>query len=95
MIIPFYFGGKDRIRVAVIGGGYADFAAIVAIREYGKDAEITLIDPRSSQLKITHLQRIFGRKNNKLSVPFADLASRFRFRHVCKGLKTDHEIMRK
>lgn len=95
MIIPFYLGGKDRIRVAVIGGGYAGFAAIAAVREYRKDAEITLIDPRESQLKITHLQTIFCRKSNKLSVSFTDLASRFRFRHVCKGLKIDNETMRK
>ena len=93
MIIPFYFGGKDRLRVAVIGGGYAGFAAIAAIREYRKDAEITLIDPRSAQLKITHLQTIFGRKHNNISVSFSDLASRFRFRHVRKSLKFDNEIL--
>ena len=47
MLMPFYIAGRSRLRVIIVGGGYAGVAALEALREQRMDAEIVLIDPRT------------------------------------------------
>lgn len=89
MFIPFYLPGKDRLRIVIVGGGYAGLAALVTLREHRTDAEIVLIDPREHHLKITHLHESFRRPLGDFRLPFQVLETRFGIRHIRAAMTPD------
>lgn len=94
MFIPFYFPSKDRLRIVIVGGGYSGLSALATFCEHRRDAEITLIDPRTHHLKITHLHESFRRTLSDFRVPFHTLEKRFGIRHIQAELPCDLEILR-
>jgi NADH dehydrogenase len=94
MFIPFYIPSRDRLRVVIVGGGYSGLAALVTLREYCRDAEIVLIDPRSHHLKITHLHESFRRPLADFRLPFAALEKRFGIRHIQAELPFDEALLK-
>jgi NADH dehydrogenase len=94
MFIPFYFPGKDRLRIVIAGGGYAGLAALATLREHRPDAEIVLIDPRSHHLKITRLHESFRRPLADFMIPFQALEKRFGIRHLQAELPLDEEALK-
>ncbi|CAL1239278.1 NAD(P)/FAD-dependent oxidoreductase [Candidatus Methylocalor cossyra] len=89
MFIPFYVPGTERLRVVVVGGGYAGLAALITLREQRRDAELVLIDRSPHHLKITRLHESFRRPWSDLRVPFRALEQRFGFRHLQAELELD------
>lgn len=94
MFIPFYFPRKDRLRIVMVGGGYAGLAALATLREHRPDAEIVLIDPRPYHLKITHLHETFRRPLADFRLPFRVLESRFGIRHLQAELPMDEAALK-
>lgn len=93
MLIPFYIGGRGGLRVVIVGGGYAGLAALEALRAYRRDAEITLIDPGSSHLKITHLHEALRWPARDFKVSFRTLERRFNARHIQASLDFDQHLL--
>ena len=77
----------------IIGGGYAGMAALTALTKYTKNIDITVVEPREKHLKITHLHETFRYPLSDLLVPFADLATRFNFRHIQAKLSFDENLL--
>jgi NADH dehydrogenase len=94
MFIPFYFPGKDRLRIVIVGGGYAGLAALATLREHSPDAEIVLLDPRPHHLKITRLHESFRRPLADFRIPFQALEKRFGIRHLQTALSFDEELLK-
>jgi NADH:ubiquinone reductase (H+-translocating) len=94
LIVPFYIAGNDRLRIAIVGGGYAGLAALEALCEHRPDAEIVLIDPRSHHLKISHLHETFRRPRTDFEVSFQALEKRFNMRHIQEALEFDESAVR-
>jgi NADH dehydrogenase len=92
--VPFYIAGHHRLRVAIVGGGYAGLAALEALCEHRPDAEILLIDPRSHHLKISHLHETFRRPLTDFEVSFQALEKRFNMRHIQEALEFDESTVR-
>lgn len=91
--LPFYIPRKKRIKVVIVGGGYAGMAALTALTRYTENIQITLIDPREKHIKVTHLHETFRYPLSDLQVPFSDLAARFGFRHIQEKLFFDENIL--
>lgn len=91
--LPFYIPNLKRIKIVIIGGGYAGMAALTALTKYTKNIDITVVDPREKHLKITHLHETFRYPLSDLLVPFADLATRFNFRHIQTKLLFDENLL--
>ena len=91
--LPFYLPRKERIKVIIVGGGYAGMAALTALTRYAENIEITLIDPREKHIKVTHLHETFRYPLSDLQVSFADLAARFGFRHIQEKLLFDEDTL--
>ena len=75
----------------IVGGGYAGIAALTTFLRYMPDASITIIDPRSHHIKITHLHETFRNPLQDFMVPFSSLEQRFGCRHICAELLTTEE----
>lgn len=82
MFLPFYLPTQKRLKVVVIGGGYAGIAAIATLSRYGSDVDITIVDPKEKHIKITHLHETLRYPLSDLLVPFSDIAKRFNCRHI-------------
>lgn len=80
-----------RLKLIIIGGGYAGISALVTLRRQAPDAEITLIDPRPSHLIITRLHETVHRPLEKIQVPYSLLARRFNFIHKQKTVRFDED----
>jgi NADH:ubiquinone reductase (H+-translocating) len=80
--LPFYVPRHKRLKIVIAGGGYAGIAALMTLHRFMPEAEITLIDPNSDHLKITHLHETFRYPLSDLLVPFSILEQRFGCRHV-------------
>jgi len=93
--LPFYMPGKGRLRVVIVGGGYAGVAALVTLLRHRPDAEVTVVDPRSRHIKVTHLHETFRRPLRDFLVPFEILAQRFGCRHVCAELAPSGEDLQR
>ena len=91
--LPFYIPKLKRIKIVIIGGGYAGMAALTALTSYTKNLDITVVDPREKHLKITHLHETFRYPLSDLLVPFANLATRFNFRHLQAKLSFDEDLL--
>jgi NADH dehydrogenase len=70
-----------RVKVIVIGGGYAGLATVIELRHSLPEAKIHVIDPRENHLKITHLHQTLRYPLSDYQIPFAVLAKRFAFVH--------------
>ncbi len=92
-LLPFYIPGKRRINVIIVGGGYAGMAALTTLKQYASNVDITLIDPNTHHLKITHLHETFRYPLSDLLVPFSELEKRFGCRHVQVALTVNGAML--
>jgi len=92
-LLPFYIPGKKRIKVIIVGGGYAGMAALTTLKQYASNVDITVIDPNEQHLKITHLHETFRYPLSDLHVPFSDLGKRFNCRHIQDSLTVDSAML--
>jgi len=92
--LPLYIPKSARPKIVIIGGGYAGIAALTTLRRYSPDAEITLIDPGTHHLKITHLHETFRYPLSDLLVPYSLLEQRFDCRHICSALAVNEVALR-
>ena len=84
--LPFYIPRREQLKIVIIGGGYAGIAALTTLLRYMPDANITIIDPRSHHIKITHLHETFRYPLQDFLIPFPILEQRFGCRHICAKL---------
>lgn len=81
-ILPFNIAKQKKLRVVIVGGGYAGLAALTNLLQFAPETTITLIDPREQHLKITHLHETFRYPLTDLLVPFTDICKRFACRFI-------------
>jgi NADH dehydrogenase len=91
--LPFYIPENRQLKIAILGGGYAGISAMTSILRYMPEAIITLIDPRSQHVKITHLHETFRYPLEDILMPFAALEERFGCRHVCTELTPQEDTL--
>ncbi|SEK48660.1 NAD(P)/FAD-dependent oxidoreductase [Nitrosovibrio tenuis] len=91
--LPFYIPGRKQLKIVIVGGGYAGVAALVTLLRHMPDARITIIDPRSHHLKITHLHETFRYPLQDFLIPFSILEDRFGCRHICASLSIDERTL--
>ncbi len=84
--LPFYVPGNKQLKVVIAGGGYAGIAAMTTLLRYMPEVSITIVDPRTRHVKITHLHETFRYPLDDFLIPFSVLESRFGCRHVCAEL---------
>ena len=84
--LPFYIPQRKKLNIVIVGGGYAGITALTTFVRYMPDANITIIDPRSHHVKITHLHESFRYPLQDFMVPFSSLEERFNCRHICAEL---------
>lgn len=84
--LPFYVPGNKQLKIVIVGGGYAGIAAMTTLLRHMPEADITIVDPRSQHVKITHLHETFRYPLEDVLVPFSALENRFGCRHVCAEL---------
>ena len=84
--LPFYIPQRKKLNIVIVGGGYAGITALTTLVRYMPDANITIIDPRSHHIKITHLHESFRYPLQDFMVPFSSLEERFNCRHICAEL---------
>ena len=92
-LLPFNITRKKRLKVVIAGGGYAGLAALTNLLQFAPDTEITLVDPKSQHLKITHLHETFRYPLNDLLIPFTIIESRYGCRHVAASLSFDADML--
>lgn len=92
--LPFYIPANKRLKIVIVGGGYAGIASLAALKHYAPEIDITIIDPKEQHLKITHLQETFRYPLSDLLVPFADLAANFGCHYKCAALTMDEDTLR-
>ena len=92
--LPFYIPINKRLKVVIVGGGYAGVAALATLTHYAPDIDITIIDPKEQHLKVTHLHETFRYPLSDLLVPFADLEASFGCRHVRAALTLSEDTLR-
>ena len=92
--LPFYIPQRKNLRIVIIGGGYAGIAALTTFLRYMPDASITIVDPRSHHIKITHLHETFRYPLQDFMVPFTSLEQRFGCRHICAELPITEDNIR-
>jgi len=90
--LPLYIPGSKRLKIVIAGGGYAGIAAMSTLYRYMPEAEVTLIDPKTEHLKITHLHETFRYPLADFLVPFSILTQQFGCRHIQHSLNitADH-----
>jgi NADH dehydrogenase len=69
-------------KILILGGGYAGLAALVALRERWREAEIVLVDPADCHVHRTRLHERIRRPETRSHLPFKVIERRFRCRHV-------------
>ncbi|MDE2366961.1 MAG: FAD-dependent oxidoreductase [Betaproteobacteria bacterium] len=87
--LPFYIPRHKQLKIVIVGGGYAGIAALVTLSRYMPESRITIIDPRSHHLKITHLHETFRYPLQDFLIPFSMLEDRFGCRHIRASLNID------
>lgn len=81
-LLPFYIPGRKRIKVVIVGGGYAGMTALTTLKQYASNVDIIIIDPNEHHLKITHLHETFRYPLSDLQVAFSEVETRFNCRHI-------------
>lgn len=92
--LPFNIAKQKRLKVVIIGGGYAGLAALTNLLQFAPDTDITLIDPRIQHLKITHLHETFRYPLTDLLIPFTDIENRFGCRHISTSVNFDQNKLK-
>lgn len=92
-LLPLYIPKNRHLKIVIAGGGYAGIAAMITLRRYHPDAEITLIDPRINHLKITHLHETFRYPLADFLVPYTVLEQRLDCRHIRGVLSVDESLL--
>lgn len=87
--LPFYIPQRKKLKIVIVGGGYAGIAALTTFLRYMPDADIIIVDPKSQHIKITHLHETFRYPLQDFLVPFSSLEKRFGCRHICAELVTN------
>ncbi|SFO20693.1 NADH dehydrogenase [Nitrosospira briensis] len=80
--LPFYLPRHKQLKIVIVGGGYAGVAALVTLLRHMPEARITIVDPRSHHLKITHLHETFRYPLDDFLISFSTLKNRFGCRHI-------------
>ncbi len=80
--LPFNIAKQKKLNVIIAGGGYAGLAALTNLLQFAPDTHITLIDPRDSHVKITHLHETFRYPLSDFLIPFSVIAQRFGCRYL-------------
>ncbi len=93
--LPFFISKQERLKVVIIGGGYAGIAALTTLLRYAPDTRITIIDPRMHHIKITHLHETFRYPLTDLQVSFADIEKRYGCRHISASVHLDSDELQK
>lgn len=93
--LPFFIPKQNRLKVVIIGGGYAGIAALTTLLRYAPDTRITIIDPRMQHIKITHLHETFRYPLTDLQVSFADIEKRYGCRHISASVHLDTDELQK
>ncbi|MER2513592.1 MAG: FAD-dependent oxidoreductase [Nitrosomonas ureae] len=91
--LPFNIKKQKKLKVIIVGGGYAGLAALINLLQFAPDTDITLIDPGTQHLKITHLHETFRYPLTDLLFPFDDLESRYGCRHVLASVDLDQNTL--
>ncbi len=89
--LPFNIPKQKRLKVVIVGGGYAGIAALTNLLQYAPDTDITIIDPRTQHVKITHLHETFRYPLTDLLVPFAEIENRYGCRHIVASINFDQD----
>jgi NADH dehydrogenase len=87
--LPFYIPRHERLKIVIVGGGYAGIAALVTLLRHMPEAHVTIIDPRSHHVKITHLHETFRYPLDDFLIPYSTLENRFGCRHIRAELCLD------
>ena len=91
--LPFYIPTEKKLKIVIAGGGYAGITALVTFLRHLPDASITIIDPRSQHIKITHLHETFRYPLQDILLPFSTLEKRFHCRHICAELALEESTL--
>tara|TARA_Y100001936_G_scaffold253542_1_gene318828 strand:- start:2908 stop:4068 length:1161 start_codon:yes stop_codon:yes gene_type:complete len=84
--LPFYIPQRKNLNIIIVGGGYAGVSALTTFSRYMPDANVTIVDPRTHHIKITHLHETFRYPLQDFMVPFSYLEKKFGCRHICTEL---------
>ena len=93
--LPFNIPKQKRLKVVIIGGGYAGIAALTTLLRYAPETDVTIVDHRTQHIKITHLHETFRYPLADLLVPFADIESRYGCRHISASVHFDQSELHK
>ncbi len=91
--LPFYIPRHKQLKIVIVGGGYAGIAALVTLLRYMPEARITIIDPRSHHIKITHLHETFRYPLQDFLIPFSMLEDRFGCRHIRASVSIEESTL--
>ena len=91
--LPFNIPKQKRLKVVIVGGGYAGVAALTNLLQYAPDTDITIIDPKTHHIKITHLHETFRYPLTDLLVPFTEIENRYGCRHIAASVNFDQEML--
>jgi len=89
--LPFNIPKQKRLKVVIVGGGYAGIAALTNLLQYAPDTDITIIDPKTQHIKITHLHETFRYPLTDLLVPFTEIENRYGCRHIVASVNFDQD----
>lgn len=84
--LPFNITKQKKLRVIIIGAGYAGMATLTTLARFAPDTDITLIDPRPHHIKTTHLHETFRYPLEDVLVPFQEIETRFNCRHIATSV---------
>ena len=91
--LPFNIPKQKRLKVVIVGGGYAGVAALTNLLQYAPDTDITIIDPKTQHIKITHLHETFRYPIADLLVPFTEIENRYGCRHIVASINFDPDML--
>ena len=89
--LPFNIPKQKRLKVVIVGGGYAGIAALTNLLQYAPDTDITIIDPKTQHIKITHLHETFRYPLSDLLVPFIEIENCYGCRHILASINLDQD----
>ena len=90
-LLPFYIPKRKNLDILIVGGGYAGISALTTFSRYMPNANITIVDPRTHHIKITHLHETFRYPLQDFMVPFSYIEKHFNCRHICAKLYTTED----